>query len=87
MRTRVWVNQECLFHAPPWQLRQGRRRPTKGSIRLPPMFPACRWWRRWRQRDSGGGGVAGVFPFSLSWRRWLQRLQRCRGCLSIFLVL
>ena len=46
MRTRVWVNQECLFHAPPWQLRQGTRRPTKGSTRLPPMFPACRWWRR-----------------------------------------
>jgi hypothetical protein len=46
MRTRVWVNQECLFHAPPWQLRQGTRRPTKGSTRLPPTFPACRWWRR-----------------------------------------
>ena len=61
MRTRVWVNQECLFHAPPWQLRQGTRRPTKGSTRLPPMFPACRWWRRWRRRRRRCRGRLSVF--------------------------
>ncbi len=46
MRTRVRVTQSVLFRAPPWQLRQGKRRPTIGSTRLPPTFPACRWWRR-----------------------------------------
>jgi hypothetical protein len=46
MRTRVWVIKSVLFHAPPWQLRQGKRLPTKGSTRLQPTFPACRWWLR-----------------------------------------
>ncbi len=64
MRTRVWVIKSVLFHVPPWQLCQGKRRPTKGSTQLLPTFPACRWWRRWRQL----------------WRR-------CRGRLSVFLVL
>ena len=48
-------DQECFIPratvaAPPWQVRQGKRLPTKGLTRLPPMFPARRWWRRWRQR-------------------------------------
>jgi hypothetical protein len=36
MRTRVWVIKSVLFHAPPWQLCQGIRRPTKGSLLLSP---------------------------------------------------
>jgi hypothetical protein len=46
MRTRVWVIKSVLFHAQPWQKRQGKRQPTKGSTLLPPTFPACRWRRR-----------------------------------------
>ncbi len=65
MRTRVWViKSTTLFHAPPWQLCQGKRRPTKGSTRLlqtlnlPPSVDGG-------GGDGGGGsGVAGVFPFS-----------------------
>ncbi len=40
IRTHVWVikTQSPLFHAPPWQLCQGKRRPTKGSTRLPPTL-------------------------------------------------
>jgi hypothetical protein len=39
MRTRVWMIKSVLFHAPPWRLRQGKSRPTKGShclLRPPP---------------------------------------------------
>jgi hypothetical protein len=39
MRTRVWVIRTALFHAPPWQLCQGKRQTTKGSTRLPPTSP------------------------------------------------
>ncbi len=46
MRTRVWMIKSVLFHAPPWQVRQGKRLPTEGSTRLPPTFPSCRWWRQ-----------------------------------------
>jgi hypothetical protein len=38
-RTRVWVNKSVLFHQPPWQLRQGKRRPTKGARPLLPRPP------------------------------------------------
>ncbi len=50
MRTSVWVIKSVLFHSPSWQVRQGKRLPANGSTRLPPTFPACRWWLRWRQR-------------------------------------
>jgi hypothetical protein len=63
MRTRVWVIKSVLFHALPWQLRQGKRLPTPQKAQ-----PDC------RQRSlpvdggggdgSGGGSVAGCFPFS-----------------------
>jgi hypothetical protein len=33
----VWVIKSVLFHAPPWQLCQGKRRPTKGCS-LPPFL-------------------------------------------------
>ncbi len=36
MGTRVWVIKSVLFHAPPWQLCQGIRLPTKGSLLLSP---------------------------------------------------
>jgi hypothetical protein len=36
MTTRLWVIKSVLFHAPPWQLCQGIRRPTKGSLLLSP---------------------------------------------------
>ncbi len=41
-----------LFHAPPWQLCQGKRRPTKGSTRMQPTvtFPLCPWGRQRRRR-------------------------------------
>ncbi len=39
MRTRVRVTKSVLFHAPPWQLRQGTRRATKGSQTLRPPHP------------------------------------------------
>jgi hypothetical protein len=61
MHTRVRVTKSALFHAPPWQLRQGKRLPTKGSTRLPPTFPPVAGDG---SDGSGGGGVAGVFPFS-----------------------
>jgi hypothetical protein len=41
MCTRVWVIKSVLFHAPPWQLCQGKRLPTKGPTLLPPTFPLC----------------------------------------------
>jgi hypothetical protein len=44
----TWVIKSVLFHAPPWQSCQGKRRPTKVSTRLPPTFPLCRLLRRWR---------------------------------------
>ena len=43
MRTLVLVIKIGLFHAPPWQLCLGIRRPTKGSLLLSP-----RRGRRWR---------------------------------------
>ncbi len=36
MRTIVWVIKSVLFHAPSWQLCQGIRRPTKGSLLISP---------------------------------------------------
>ncbi len=64
MRIRVWVIKSVLFHAPPWQLCQGKRHPTKGSLPLllrPPLppcpsppsrrrVPMCRRPRRRRRR-------------------------------------
>ena len=34
IRTRLWVIKSVLLHAPPWQLCQGKRWPTKGSLLL-----------------------------------------------------
>ncbi len=65
MRTRVWVIKSNLFHAPPWQLCEGKRLSTKGSTRLqptsnlPPSVAGCGG-----DGSGGGGGVAGVFLFS-----------------------
>ncbi len=47
-----------LFHTPPGQPGQGRKRQAKGSKRpplmpLPPAFPSCRWRRRQRRRRCG----------------------------------
>jgi hypothetical protein len=37
MRTRVWVTRSVLFHAPPWQLRQGKGGPKKAhDLFFPP---------------------------------------------------
>ncbi len=62
MRTRVWVTKSVLFHAPPWQSHQGKRRPQKAQPdchqRSPPVAAGG------GGDGSGGGGVAGVFPFS-----------------------
>ena len=38
MSTRLWVVKSVLFHAPPWQLCQGKRWSTKGSLLLPPAI-------------------------------------------------
>ncbi len=48
MRTGVWEIKSVLFHAPPWQLYQGKRLPTKGSTLLLQTFPLCRWRLLWR---------------------------------------
>jgi len=50
MRTRVWVIKSVLFHAPPWELWQGKRQPTKGSTLLQPTFPLCRLRQLCRRR-------------------------------------
>ncbi len=73
MRTRVWVIMSILFRAPPWQLRQWKRRPTKAQpgCRKPSPTVAC------GSGDGGGsGGAAGVFPLRnfargllVSWHR------------------
>ncbi len=41
MRTRVWVIDSVLFHAPPWQLCQGKRLPTKGRRQPSPLSLAA----------------------------------------------
>jgi hypothetical protein len=51
MRTLVLVIKIGLFHAPPWQLCLGIRRPTKGSLLLSP-----RRGRRWRLALRGAAG-------------------------------
>ncbi len=56
MRTQVWVIKSVLFHVPPWQLCQGIKRPTKGSLLLSPRR------RRLALRGAAGrlrGGTAG----------------------------
>ena len=51
MHTLVLVIKIGLFHAPPWQLCLGIRRPTKGSLLLSP-----RRGRRWRLALRGAAG-------------------------------
>ncbi len=66
MRTRVWVIKSVLFHAPPWQLHQGKRRTTKGSRPLLPAaavsVAAAAATASIGGGGGGGGGVAGFFP-------------------------
>ena len=59
LRTRVWVIKSVLFHAPPWQLRQGKRQKAQPDCRQrsPPVSGGG-------GDGSGGYGVAGVFPIS-----------------------
>jgi hypothetical protein len=68
MRTRVWVIKSVLFHAPPWQLRQGKRQPQKAQSycrqRSPSVAGGCGDGSGGGGDGSGGGGVAGSFPFS-----------------------
>ncbi len=61
MRTRVRVTKRGLFHAPPWQLRQGKRRPPKAQ---PDCHKRSQPVAGGGGGGSGGSGVAGVFPFS-----------------------
>jgi hypothetical protein len=73
MRTRVLVIKIGLFHAPPWQLCLGIRRPTKGSLLLSP-----RRGRRWRLALRGaagrlrGGRLGGLVLI------WILADVRCR---------
>ncbi len=53
-----------LFHVLPWQLCQGKRRPTKGSTRLQPTLNLPPSVDGGGSDGGGGGGVAGVFLFS-----------------------
>ncbi len=87
MRTPVWVIKSVLFHVPPswWRgkwgytalVSQGKRLPTKGSTRLPPTFPACCWWRQWRQllwRCRGRLSVSCCWQGLESWWKMGQRV-------------
>ncbi len=79
MSTRVWGIKSVLFHAPPWQVHQGKRRPQKAQ-------PDC------RQRSppvaggggdgSGGGGVVDVFPFLVAGNNLNLGERWCRGSLQ-----
>ncbi len=62
MRTRVWVIKNVLFHAPPWQLRQGKR--PYCSQRSPQVAGSSGDGSGGGGDGSSGGGVAGGFPFS-----------------------
>ncbi len=76
MRTRVWVIKSVLFHAPPWQLHQGKRQPTKGSR---PLFPAAAVAVAAAAAAAasigggggGGGGGAGFFPGGVTFKDFL----------------
>jgi hypothetical protein len=79
MRTNVWVIKNVLFHAPPWQLCQGKLLPTKGSTRLQPTSPLCRLLRQWRRRRRWFSRRLSVFLVLLRATPWILVKDGAKG--------